>query len=146
MAVTVRYTTERPLHGVTLRREVKRSTEAKKVALGPKRRRTGVHWGNPSGLLKLRSGPVLVPHSSSGERRANCHECDRVGWVWLYEDDEDGGEVIIYSGHSGQDPGHLDKHSKQTADQKLEGRKLWINGLQVDLLEWKCKEWRVVSC
>ncbi|KAI4369726.1 hypothetical protein MLD38_018140 [Melastoma candidum] len=36
-----------------------------------------------------------------------------------YEDDEDAGDVIIYSGHGGQD-----KFNKQCADQKLEGGNL----------------------
>ncbi|KAK9072422.1 hypothetical protein SSX86_008856 [Deinandra increscens subsp. villosa] len=36
-----------------------------------------------------------------------------------YEDDEDGGDVIIYTGHGGQD-----KHSRQVVHQKLEGGNL----------------------
>ena len=36
-----------------------------------------------------------------------------------YEDDVDGGDVIIYTGHGGQD-----KHSRQCVDQKLEGGNL----------------------
>ncbi|GKG54185.1 histone-lysine N-methyltransferase family member SUVH9-like protein, partial [Tanacetum coccineum] len=33
-----------------------------------------------------------------------------------YEDDEDAGDVIVYTGHGGQD-----KHSRQVVHQKLEG-------------------------
>ncbi|XP_057479613.1 histone-lysine N-methyltransferase family member SUVH9-like [Actinidia eriantha] len=69
----------------------------------------GLHGQAQAGIDYVAAG-----HSSSGEPIATS-----VIVSGGYEDDEDGGEVIIYSGHGGQD-----KHSKQCAHQKLEGGNL----------------------
>ncbi|XP_057497525.1 histone-lysine N-methyltransferase family member SUVH9-like [Actinidia eriantha] len=69
----------------------------------------GLHGQAQAGIDYVPAG-----HSSSGEPIATS-----VIVSGGYEDDEDGGEVIIYSGHGGQD-----KHSKQCTNQKLEGGNL----------------------
>ncbi|KAJ0953394.1 putative histone-lysine N-methyltransferase [Helianthus annuus] len=69
----------------------------------------GLHGQAQAGIDYLTSG-----QSSNGEPIATS-----VIVSGGYEDDEDAGDVIIYTGHGGQD-----KHSRQVLHQKLEGGNL----------------------
>ncbi|KAL8227379.1 hypothetical protein R6Q57_017211 [Mikania cordata] len=69
----------------------------------------GMHGQAQAGIDYLTS-----THSSNGEPIATS-----VIVSGGYEDDEDAGDVIIYTGHGGQD-----KHSRQVIHQKLEGGNL----------------------
>ncbi|XP_024983719.1 histone-lysine N-methyltransferase family member SUVH9-like [Cynara cardunculus var. scolymus] len=69
----------------------------------------GIHGQAQAGIDFLSSS-----HSSNGEPIATS-----VIVSGGYEDDEDGGDVIVYTGHGGQD-----KHGKQVVHQKLDGGNL----------------------
>ncbi|XP_058182682.1 histone-lysine N-methyltransferase family member SUVH9-like [Rhododendron vialii] len=72
----------------------------------------GLHGQSQAGI-----DYVTASHSSNGEPIATS-----VIVSGGYEDDEDAGDVIIYTGHGGQDK----THSRQCAHQKLEGGNLGL--------------------
>ncbi|KAH7836193.1 hypothetical protein Vadar_033577 [Vaccinium darrowii] len=72
----------------------------------------GLHGQSQAGI-----DYVTASHSSNGEPIATS-----VIVSGGYEDDEDAGDVIIYTGHGGQDK----NHSRQCAHQKLEGGNLGL--------------------